>query len=417
MKSTWNERLQLMETNLDLLSRAGLAHQTVRNHRLDGRLIELGRGQAVNFGSCSYLGLETDERLKRAAAEAVERFGVVFSSSRAYVSVPLYAEYEALLSRMAGGRPVVLAPSTSLVHQAALPVLVGDRDAVCYDTFAHSSLQATLPTLLQRGVHCEPLPHNRIDVLERRARRLAQTHSRVFYVCDGVYSMHGDIAKLDELFDLLDRMPALVAYVDDAHGVGWTGRYGAGVVLGEHPPHERVIVALGLAKSFATGGGLVAVPEPELAKRIFTCGSPLIFSGPLQPAQLGAGIASAKIHLSPELPPLQERLRARVELFDALAAALGITCVASERAPIRFLEVGSAERATVLARSLLEAGFYVNVSTFPAVPRGHAGVRFMLNVNQTLEDVRRFAHELAHGLDDEDASLPPTRPTGTAHPG
>jgi 7-keto-8-aminopelargonate synthetase-like enzyme len=293
---------------------------------------------------------------------------------------------------------------------------VDDRDAVCYDFFAHSSLHAVLPTLLQRGVHCEPIPHNRIDVLERRARRLAQNHRRIHYLCDGVYGMHGDIAKLDELFELLERLPALSVYADDAHGVGWAGRHGAGVVLGEHPLHERVTVALGLSKSFAAGGAALALPDPELSRRIFSCGAPLIFSGPLQPAQLGAGIASAQVHLSPELPALQERLRLRVELFDALAATLGIQCLATSRAPIRFLELGSNERAAAVARTLLEAGFFVNVSVFPAVPRGHAGIRVMLNANQTPDDVRRLVHELAHCADDNGTRLPPTRRTGKRTP-
>jgi 7-keto-8-aminopelargonate synthetase-like enzyme len=414
VKSAWNERLELVQGAVDLATRAGLAHQTLRDRRLDGRHIELRTGHAVHFGSCSYLGLETDQRLKQAAADAVERFGVVFSSSRVYLSVPLYDEYEALLSRMVGGCPVVLAPNTSLAHQAALPVLVGDHDAVCYDILAHTSVHAALPALLQRGVHCEPLPHNRLDVLERRARRLAQTHHRVFFLCDGVYSMHGDIVELGALFDVMERVPSLFAYVDDAHGVGWAGRHGAGVVLGEHGPRERVIVALGLAKSFATGGAFVAVPDPELAHRIRSCGGPLLFSGPLQPAQLGAGIASAKIHLSPELPALQQRLRVRIELFDALAAALGIECVATGRSPIRFIELGSNERATAVGKRLLDAGFFVNVSTFPAVARGHSGIRLMLNANQTLDDVRRLVHELAQCLEDNDADLPPTRRTGVA---
>ena len=143
--------------------------------RLDGRQIELAGRRLVNFGSCSYLGLETDARLKRAACEAVERYGVVFSSSRAYVSLPLYAEFEALLAQVVGGHPVVVAPTTSLLHQAALPVLVSDDDAVCFDVMVHSSVQAVLPALAQRGIHCEPVPHGRLDALaaaEDAARRI-----------------------------------------------------------------------------------------------------------------------------------------------------------------------------------------------------------------------------------------------------
>lgn len=399
MKPGWSERLRSIEAGIGLVRGAGLAHLVAEDSRLDGRQITLNGERLVNFGSCSYLGLETDERLKTAACAAVERYGVVFSSSRAYVSVPLFDEYEGLMSELVGRHPVVIAPSTSLLHQAALPVLVGERDAVCFDVLVHSSVQAVLPTLLQRGVPCEPIPHNRIDLLERRARRLAQNHERIHYLCDGVYSMHGDLADLDALGDLLDRMPRLFAYVDDAHGVGWAGRHGAGVVLGERGLHERMAVALGLAKSFATGGAVVTVQDPELSRRIFSCGAPLIFSGPLQPAQLGAGIASALIHLSPEIGVLQERLRVRIRLFDELSAALGVRMPRPGRSPIRFVEVGAADAAIEVARRLRTAGFFVNASVFPAVAHGRAGVRLMLTCQQTAEDVAALARELARCLE------------------
>jgi 7-keto-8-aminopelargonate synthetase-like enzyme len=399
MKSAWSERVQRIEATLGLLKDAGLAHCVAEDSRLDGREITLRGERLVNFGSCSYLGLETDERLKAAACAAVERYGVVFSSSRAYVSLPLFDEYEGLLSELVGRHPVVVASSTSLLHQSALPVLVGERDAVCFDVMVHSSVQAVLPTLVQRGIPCEPIPHNRIDLLERRARRLAATHERVHYLCDGVYSMHGDIAKLEELGALLDRVPELFAYVDDAHGVGWAGRHGSGVVLGERGLHEHMCVALSLSKSFATGGAVIALPNAELARRVFTCGGPLIFSGPLQPAQLGAGIASALIHLSPEIGVLQERLRERIRLFDGLLAELGVKAFAPNRSPIRFVEIGTNEAAIEVGARLRAAGFFVNVSVFPAVARGRAGVRLLLTCQQTNEDIEALARELARSLE------------------
>jgi len=81
--------------------------------------------------------------------------------------------------------------------------------------------------LRQQGTRCEPVAHNRMDRLAARVASLAPGCGRVFYLCDGVYSMHGDRLPLDELRALLDRHPSLFAYVDDAHGVGWTGRHGA----------------------------------------------------------------------------------------------------------------------------------------------------------------------------------------------
>ena len=395
IRTSLSDRVSLLQDSARALRARGLIHRVAEDESLDGRTITLGARQLVNFGSCSYLGLETDPRLKAAACAAIQRYGVQFSSSRAYVSAPLYADFEERLSRAVGDLPLVLAATTSLGHLAALPVLVGERDAVLYDTQVHNSVQAVLPTLRQQGTTCEAIAHNRLDRVEERARRLALEHERVFYLCDGVYSMHGDSLNVDELFAVLDRQPALHAYVDDAHGVGWAGRHGAGIVLGRGGLHPRAVVVLGLSKAFAAAGAAIVVPEPALAERLFTCGSTLIFSGPLQPAQLGAGVAAADILLSDELPTLQAQVLERIATFEAVAAREGLAVKPCSPSPIRFVEIGREERAMEVCAQLQAAGYFVNVAVFPAVPRRRAGVRLMLNRNQTLDDVRGLALELS----------------------
>jgi 7-keto-8-aminopelargonate synthetase-like enzyme len=416
IRSSSSERLNVIEASANALRARGLIHWTLEDSSLDGRTITLGGRRLVNFGSCSYLGLEMDMRLKAAACEAVMRYGTQFSSSRAYASVPLYREFQALLSEMVGGLPLLVAPTTSLGHMAAIPVLVADRDAVVYDAQVHSSVQAVLPALMQRGIPCEPVRHNRLDKLEERVQKLSLEHERVFYLCDGVYSMHGDVVDVDALFALLDRQPSLFAYVDDAHGVGWAGRHGAGVVLGTRGIHERMLVTLGLAKSFATCGAAIVVPTPELAARIFTCGSTMIFSGPLQPAQLGAGIASAKIHLSSDLEPLQAKLRRHIDVFDRATEAEGLVTLSPTPSPIRFVEVGAEESAMQVCEDLQDAGYFVNIAVFPAVPRGRAGVRLMLNTHQTEQDILDLVSSLASSVTGEPASrkLPLQRPLRTS---
>ncbi len=397
----------------------GVVRCVAEDERFDGRSITLDGRRVVNFSSCSYLGLETDARLKTAACEAVLRFGVQFSSSRAYVAAPLYGELEALLSQMVDGAPVVLAPTTSLAHQSALPVLVGERDAVLFDIQVHASVQAALPELRLRGVPCEAVRHNRLDRLEERVAALSTRHERVFYLCDGIYSMHGDVLDADGLYALLERQPSLVAYVDDAHGVSWSGRNGAGTVLGRRRIHPRMVVLFGLAKSFAAAGGAIVLPEHALAERIVTEGRTLIFSGPLQPAQLGAGVASAKLHLSPELPLLQAAVMARIETFQRALAREEIALSSSDCSPIRFIPVGDEHTAIDLGAALLERGHYVNVACFPAVPRRRAGLRLMLNAHHTVADIDGLVADLAQCLRPRRGSgrAPASSPAWTAEPG
>ncbi len=132
---------------------------------LGGRVVTLRGRPHVNFGLCSYLGLETDPRLKDGACDAVARYGVQFASSRAYVSCPPYAELEHLLRTMFGA-PVVIAQTTTLAHFAALPVLIGGEDAVVCDQLVHNSVQSVLPTLRAAGTTCRFVRHNRIDRLD-----------------------------------------------------------------------------------------------------------------------------------------------------------------------------------------------------------------------------------------------------------
>src|SRR4051794_41667061 len=106
----------------------GLLHIDIDDHALDGRTVLLGSKPHINFGSCSYLGLELDPRMRDAVIDAVTRYGTQFSSSRAYLSSPQYAELESLLDVMFGGHTLVV-PTTTLGHLATLPCLVASTDA------------------------------------------------------------------------------------------------------------------------------------------------------------------------------------------------------------------------------------------------------------------------------------------------
>jgi 7-keto-8-aminopelargonate synthetase-like enzyme len=351
----------------------------------------------VNFGSCSYLGLETDPRLKHAACDAIARYGVQFASSRAYVSCPPYAELEQLLHAMFGA-PVVVAQTTTLAHFAALPILIGSEDAVVCDQLVHNSVQAVLPTLKAAGTTCRFVRHSRLDRLDKLVSALAARHRRVWYLADGVYSMHGDLAPLAGLRELLARHERLSLYIDDAHGVSWAGRHGRGTVLGDGPPLQRTVMVASLAKAFSAGGAVMVFPDAETARLVRACGSTMIFSGPLQPALLGAGIASARVHLSSEIADRQATLMQHIRLFNALAAARGLPLATTAETPIRFVEIGDTDPTYRMAAELMRDGFFVNTAAFPAVSQGKGGLRIALTLHQTADDLRGLIDAIARRL-------------------
>jgi len=395
MGTTRHERI--MEVTARRIGRgvaAGLLRLQVEDERLVGARITLGGRELLDFGSCSYLGLNRDPRLRAAAVDAVERFGVSHSSSTAYTSVPLYGALEERLERILGA-PVAIAPTTTLAHLAALPVLIGPEDLALVDAQTHASVHLALSVVRGHGTAVRVVPHNDVAALAAMLDAAENRGRRVWYLADGVYSMFGDLAPVRELVGLLDVHPDLHLYFDDAHGFGWQGPHGRGYVLGEVGWHERMVVAVGFAKSFGTTGAALAAVDESLVRRIVYCGGPFTFSGPLQPAELGASVASADIHLSAEQVARRDRLQAQIDLVGAALAAAALPVVSWAPTPIWFLRIGATERVIALVGRLMEEGLYVNPSSFPAVPVGWAGVRFTHTLHHTDEDLRRLVAALA----------------------
>lgn len=345
-----------------------------------------------NFGSCSYMGLERHPDLVAGGIAALHEFGSSFSISRVFLECPLYRSLEETLGEAMSAH-VVVTPSTTLAHLSALPVLVGDTDLVLVDQFAHASIH--MATELISDVEIELLRHNRMDLLEQRLQEASTTHERIWYICDGVYSMLGDFAPFDELSALLRRFPKLNLYVDDAHGMSWTGRHGRGAALSRIAPLDRVVVATSLAKAFGATGGVLAFPTAELRDRVRRCGGPLMFSGPLIPAALGAGLASAQLHLRPQFVEMQEELQERVAYARSGVAAAGLQLATTSETPVLVLHYGSVEAAQAVVRGLRERGFFTCISTFPAVPINKPSVRVTISRHNSLADIRDLIDNMA----------------------
>ncbi len=391
---TVEERLALLDEMLSEATARGLLMRNVDDEALDGRVVPMDGRPLVNFGSCSYLGLELHERMRAAVCEAVMRYGTQFSASRTYLSAPPYVELEERLGEMFGGEVLVVS-STSLGHVAALPVLIGSGDAAILDQQVHHSVHSAINHVRVQGSAVEVIRHSRLDALEEAIARFARTHERVWYLADGVYSMFADLAPLDELAQLLDRHPQLHLYMDDSHGVGWMGPHGRGPSLARLRGHERVVVAASLNKSFAASGAALVFPTAELKRRVRTLGGPLIFSGPLQPPMLGAALASAAIHLSPEIEQRQAALQERIELCTELLQEFCLPLANAEPTPIRYITLGLPRVAQDVVGRLLGDGFYVNLGMFPAVPMKQSGVRFTLTLHQQPDDIRALVDALA----------------------
>ena len=378
---------------------AGLSRIRVEDDVLRGDIVTVGGRPLVNFGSCAYLGLNLHPDLKDGAVRAIDRYGPVFSSSTAYTSVPLYSQLEESLEEIVG-LPVVVPPTTTLGHLAAIPVLVGVGDAIVVDAQAHSSVHLAVQQVSGQGIPVRVVAHNDMPALDHALEDLCEVHDKVWYLADGVYSMQGDVLPSSDLVERLDRFPNLWAYIDDAHGFGWRGEHGRGLVLDEIGPHDRVIVAASLAKSFGSGGAVIVFPERELADRVQLTGGTLTFSGPVHPAELGAAVASAEIHLSDLHRELVSRLMEQIDLMRETITRLQLPVATLDRTPIWFMRVGGGDDAVEVARRMMKDGFYLNLARFPAVPINENGLRFTNTLYQSHDQIVSMLEALGANLDE-----------------
>lgn len=360
----------------------------------NGKTIKIDGKEMINFGSCSYLGLELDERLKQSAIEGIQRYGIQFSSSRSYVSSTPYNELEALI-RQVFGMNVVLTPTTTLGHQAVIPVIVEPGDVILMDQQVHASVQFAVHYMQHKGIAVNVIRHNNMVELEAAIVKYSTHANRIWYMADGIYSMYGDFLPIDQIMKLIDIYPKFHLYVDDAHGMSWTGPNGRGYVLSKAEPHNKVIIGTSFAKGFGTGGGAFLFKDADLCQKVRNCGGPMIFSGPNQIPVLAASIASARIHLSEEINTMQEELKSNIQYCHDLLQKRNIPVVSNPETPIKFIGLGLARVGYNMVNRMLNDGFYCNLAVFPAVPETCAGLRFTITLHHSKKDIESMVNALA----------------------
>lgn len=366
---------------------------------IDGRQIHLAGRPLLHLGSCSYLGLERDSRLIAGAQEATARYGTQFSASRFFASIPLYEELESLLTQITGA-PVLVAATTTLAHASILPQMVREEDAVLYDQQVHTSVQQALNHLRVYGIPTTSVRHNRLDLLEVEIRARLGRNPRIWYMIDGVYSIFGDLAPYSELLELLDRYPTLWLYIDDAHGISCQGMHGRGFALDWLLEHPRVVVAGSMAKGFGASGGFLVIKDDMLRQRVRRVGTSFTFSGPLPPPVVGAAVASAKIHLSPEIEIYQAELHRLIDLCSEHCKRLALPLTSTAKAAVRFIGLGQESLTRRVAVTLQERGYFTNPVVFPIVPSGQSGIRFTLTRHLAPADLVGFLETLREVLDE-----------------
>lgn len=389
----------LLDTVISVMTNAkesGALHLYAEGEKFDGRQIQIKGKKLFHFGTTGYLGLEQDYRLKQGAIKAINAYGSQFPLSKSYVSQPLYAELESLLHDIYES-PVVITKNSTLGHMGVIPSVVDDCDGVILDHQVHWSVQSAVNPLKLRSVPVEMIRHNNLEMLEDKIRKLQSKCDKIWYMADGMYSMFGDYAPIDELMQLCHKYPQLYIYFDDVHGMSWKGKNGSGYVMSvlKKLP-DRMILFGTLGKTFGASGAVMVCNDKKIHQRIKNFGGPLTFSVQLEPASVGAAIASAKIHLSDEIYKMQEELFDRISYFNQCLQKTNLPLIIDNDSPVFYIGAGMPETGFNLVNRLINSGFYVNTGIFPAVPVKNTGLRITISRHNQKKEIKELVEALEH---------------------
>jgi 7-keto-8-aminopelargonate synthetase-like enzyme len=373
----------------------GIAHQYLEDQEFAGRVVRIDGKDVLNFGNCCYLGLEINPEVKRGAIEATEKYGSLLSNSRAYFSSPLYTQLEGYLKQIFPGYQVVTT-TTTLGHCSVLPLLIEENDEILLDQYVHNSVRMAACICKANGTKITTVRHNDMKHLSTVVRRKKENGARnVWYLADGIYSMQGDLLDIEGLTEVLNEHECLHTYIDDAHGMSWQGKNGAGYVLANGEIHERMVVAVSMCKSFGAFGGIIIFPNRDWAERIRLAGQTLIFSAPISPPILGAAIASARIHLSEEFESLQKDLMDRIRYFRNKCRQANIPVKTKDETPIQFIEIGESSKVFDSIGELMGRGIFVTAAAYPSMPKKHGGIRVSITRHLEFEDIDYLIDQLS----------------------
>ncbi len=377
-----NNNLQFILEELDSLKQAGLLVHPRTLESPQGAWIKVDGRKVLNLASNNYLGLANHPRLKEAAHEAIDAFGVGPAAVRTIAgTMSLHSELEQKLARFKKVDAVLSFQSGFNSNVAVIPALVGKADVIFSDELNHASIidgcRLSGASVI-RYDHCKP------ESLEQKLSEYyaAGSTGRVLIITDGVFSMDGDIAPLPQLAELAQKHNAILM-VDDAHGEGVLGQGGRGVV--DHfKLHGRVHVEVGtLSKAFGVVGGFVA-GKKIIIEHLRQKGRPFLFSSATTPADVAACSAAVDVLASSEEPV--RRLWENTRYFRKKMQDAGFDTGKSET-PIIPVLLGEAGTAQEFSRRLFERDVFAMAIGFPTVPMGKARIRVMISATHSQQDL------------------------------
>jgi glycine C-acetyltransferase len=377
-------KLKWIEDELQGLKDSGLYNQIRTLSSPQGAWLVVDGQRVLNFCSNNYLGLANHPRIVEAAKSAIVVHGVGPAAVRSIAgTMDLHIKLEERLAAFKGVVAAITFQSGFNANTGCIPALVGQGDGIFSDELNHASIidgSRLSKAQIVRYAHCD------VEDLKRALDENRAKFKRALVITDGVFSMDGDVAPLDEIYAVTQAYDVILM-VDDAHGEGVLGRGGRGIV-DHYGLHGKVDVEVGtLSKAFGVVGGIVS-GDPLIVEWLRQRGRPFLFSSAMTVPDVAACLAA--VDILEESTELVDKLWENTRYFKEEMRNLGFDTGASTT-PITPVMLGEAALAQEFSRELFKAGVFGMSIGFPTVPRGKARIRVMISA--------------AHGQDDLDQGL------------
>lgn len=370
---------QFLNENLEDLKGKGLYNVIDPLESPNGPVITINGKELINLSSNNYLGLATDDRLKTAAHDAIDQYGVGAGAVRTINgTLKLHVELEEKLAEFKHTEAAIAYQSGFNCNMAAISAVMDKNDAILSDELNHASIIDGCRLSKAKIIRFN---HSDMEDLRKRAKEAKESgqYNKIMVITDGVFSMDGDIALLPEIVKIAEEFD-LITYVDDAHGSGVLGD-GAGTVK-HFGLSDKIDFQIGtLSKAIGVVGGYVA-GKRNLIDWLKVRSRPFLFSTSLTPADVAASKRAIEILM--ESTELNKKLWENGNYLKKGLKELGFNIGKSET-PITPCIIGEETLAQAFSKRLIEEGVYAKAIVFPTVPKGTGRVRNMPTAAHTKE--------------------------------
>ena len=353
-----------------------------------GAYLTINGRDYLNFCSSHYLGFAEEPRLKAAAKDAIDKYGLGTGYRTLSGTHAMHVELESKIAAFKGTEAAVCFTSAYSANASAVQTLLGKDDIVVSDQLNHASI---IDAVRVAGVKNKfAYAHSDMADLEAKlqaARELQKApkpngeHPLILIITDGVFSMDGDLAKLPEIVDLAKQYDALTM-VDDAHGEGVLGQGGRGVVNHFKLEGDVDIEIGSLSKAFSVMGGFIAAKQPLVDHYLMNARQRLMSIALTIPDT--AALLEAVTMLG-ESEALVDKLWWNVDYLKKGFVDLGFD-IGNSETPIIPVMIGDEDKARVFSQKLFDEGVFASPIVFPMVPRGTARVRVIVSASFSKDD-------------------------------